>query len=370
MSYKYDIFLSYSQSDRPWARKLFDELAARKLKVFFDKERLDSGKPWDDQLRSALNVSRSLLVVWTDEHAGTSDWVSRERAAFWLLPDLGEKRQLLSLNLHGQPQADVRLQGLEDLKAPGIDWLDVTTVDAVTWKKVLDRIQVSLSGTLVPMPVAVLTLTRPEAEALPPQDWLDIEAQLGVSKAQGIAMYGAERGDWTPLGGPDTVMSLLDRLEQRVNAQIKAATARYYWDLAPETFWTDVDVAATFAARVASPDAPSLVVIDPIAIRNRDVLDRLYLFQDSIARNHTAIVVLAPFMMPSPTRRLRGWLLNNARTYFSPLFSPAIPPRILVEAHCALYSGDEDELMRLTWSAVGRGFRAPAQPGQTQYLLP
>ena len=111
-------------------------------------------------------------------------------------------------------------------------------------------------------------------------------------------------------------------------------------------------------------------MINSIAIRNRDVLDRLYLFQDSIAHNYTAIVVLAPFMMPSPTRRLRGWLLNNARTYFSPLFNPAIPPRIFVEAHCALYSGDEDELMRLTWSAVGRGVRAPAQPGQPQYLLP
>src|SRR5262249_9624162 len=162
----------------------------------------------------------------------------------------------------------------------------------------------------------------------------------------------------------------LDRLEQRLNAQIKGSMGRYFWDLAPDLFWTDTDFAANFAARMASPGAPSLLVIDPIAIRNRDVLDRLYLFQDSVARNHVAILVLAPFVVPTATHLLRKWLLSNARSYFSPLFRPDIPPKTIVEAQCALYSGDEDELMRHTWSAAGRGLVAPAQAGPPQYLLP
>jgi len=68
---------------------------------------------------------------------------------------------------------------------------------------------------------------------------------------------------------------------------------------------------------------------------------------------------------------LRRWLLANARPYFSPLFQPVIPPKTVIEAHCALYSGDEDELLRLTWSAVGRGFRSATQvAAPLQYLAP
>jgi hypothetical protein len=372
MDYKYDVFISYSHNDRDWARKLFSDLTANGIKVFFDKDRLDSGRPWDEQLKTALNVSRSLIVVWTDEHAGQSDWVARERAAFWLLPSLGSERLLISLNLEGHPQADTRLQGIEDLITAGVDRQNIGMLDAAVWKKVVNRILLSLSGTVVPMPVVALTMTRVEAEALPDKDWEDVEFQLGVAKAPGLAMYGEKRSDWKPYGGPDTIAELLERLEQRINAQIKGpAPPRYYWEFPPEAFWTDADVAADFAARLSSPEAPSLLVIDPIGIRNRDVLDRLYLFQDSIARNHIAILVLAPFVMPSASQMLRKWLLANARPYFSPLFHPAIPPKTVIEAHCALYSGDEDELLRLTWSAVGRGFRRPAQAAAPlQYLAP
>lgn len=370
MDYKYDVFVSYSQNDRPWARKLFEDLTARGLRVFFDKDRLDAGKPWDDELRTNLNASRSLIVVWTDEHARPSDWVARERAAFWLLPDVGEKRLFISLNLHGHPQADTRLQGIEDLIEAGVDWANIAALDKIVWTKALDRILRSLSGSVIAMPVVVLTVNRKDASELQDKDWADIENQLGLSKPQVLAMYGDHRNDWKPLSGTDNIVMLLDRLEQRINALIKGPGARYFWELTPDTFWTNTDFAASFADRMSSPDAPSLLVIDPIAIRNRDVLDRLYLFQDSVARNHTAILVLAPFVMPSAIQTLRKWLLTNAWPYFSPMFQPSIPPKTLINAHCALYSGDEEELMRLTCSAVGRGFQhSMSQPGHTQYLV-
>ena len=373
MAYQYDVFISYSHNDRDWARKLFSDLKANGIKVFFDTDRLDSGKPWDEQLRTALNVSRSLIVVWTDEHAGRSDWVARERAAFWLLPDLGRERLFISLNLEGHPQADTRLQGIDDLIIAGVDRRNIGTLDAGLWTKIVNRILLSLSGTVVPMPVVALTMTRTEATALPDRDWRDIESQLGVTKAQGLAMYGDKRDDRKPYGGPDSIAELLERLQQRINAQIRGQNnpPRYYWEFPPEAFWIDTDVAEDFAARLSSPVAPSLLVIDPVGIRNRDVLDRLYLFQDSIARNHIAILVLAPFVMPSASQMLRRWLLANARPYFSPLFQPVIPPKTVIEAHCALYSGDEDELLRLTWSAVGRGFRSATQvAAPLQYLAP
>ena len=371
MDYKYDVFVSYSQNDQPWARKLYEDLTVHRIKVFFDKDRLDAGRPWDDQLRNALNASRSLIVVWTDEHAGRSDWVARERAAFWLLPDLGQKRLFISLNLHGRPQADARLQGIEDLSAAGVDWTSIATLDPTIWARALDGILRTLSGSVVAMPVVALTVTRSEMSSLVDKDWRDIEDQLGLTKAQVLPMYGDDRNDWKPLGGSDSIQTLLTRLEQRINGQIKGPAARYFWELAPDTFWADAELAASFAARMSSPDAPSLLIIDPIAIRNRDVLDRLYLFQDAVARNHTAILVLAPFVMPSASQMLRRWLLTNARPYFSPIFLPGIPPKTLIEAYCGLYSGDEDELTRLTCSAVGRGFQPRSlQPPQPQYLVP
>lgn len=370
--YRHDVFISYSQSDRPWARKLSEDLTARGFRVFFDKDRLDAGRPWDDQLKEALNVSRSLLVVWTDEHAGRSDWVARERAAFWLLPDLGqEPRRFISLNLHGHPAADVRLQGIDDLVTAGVDWTNMASLAPTLWTTVLERIMRGLSGTVVAMPVVALTVTRDEADAFPAKDWQDIQAHLGVAKADILPTYGARRNNWRPLGGPDEIGTLLERLEQRINRHIKPPAARYFWEMAPDAFWTDTDAAASFAARMSNPGAPSLLVIDPIAMRSRDVVDRLYLFQDSVARNHTAILVLAPFVMPLANQMLRKWLLNNAHPYFSPIFNPGIPPKTLIEAHFALYSGDEDELMRLTSCAVGRGIQhsTPAS-GQTQYLVP
>jgi hypothetical protein len=368
VKYQHDVFISYSQHDRPWARKLYDDLTARKLKVYFDKERLDVGTPWETSLKENLYASRSLIVVWTDANARLSDWVSRERSAFWLLPDLGDKRAHISLNLQGRPQADGRLQGIEDLLAAGVDWQQIATLDPALWQTVIDRIVRSLSRALVAMPVVALTVTRQDIAAFRHEDWRDIQAHLGLSQAEVTAMYGETRADWKPLGGHDTIAALLARLEDRINTHITGpASTRYFWELAPDAFWTDPNVAESFAATLTSPSAPSLLVIDPIAIRNRDVLDRLYLFEDSIALRHIAILVLAPFVMPSASQMLRKWLMDNAVRYFRPMFKPPIPPKTVIEAQCALYSGDEDELLRLTWSAVGRGW---TQPEPTQYLIP
>jgi hypothetical protein len=218
--------------------------------------------------------------------------------------------------------------------------------------------------------VATLTISRKEVDAFGKEDWGEINAHLGLTLAEVVSMYGPTRCDWKPFGGGETITTVLSRLEERINEHITGSpAARYFWQPAPDDFWTDTDVAERFVATLSSPSVPSLLVIDPIAIRNRDVLDRLYLFQDSIAFRHTAILVLAPFVMPPANRMLRKWLMDNAARYFRPIFRPPIPPKTLIEAHCALYSGDEEELLRLAWSAVGRGF-IQAQSGHPQYLIP
>lgn len=357
VTYQYDVFVSYSRSDKAWARRIVDELQAQKLKVFFDQDRLEAGTPWSDQLREALKVSRSLVLVWTDAHAKTSDWVSKERAAFWLLPDLGVSRRLISVNLQGRPASDARLQGIDDLLSAGVDWTDASSAGPALWSTVVGRISRALSEAVIAMPVVALTMTRAEADALPAAEWQGIEKELGVARQDAATMYGQQRTDWRPIGGAENLSGILDRLENRLNGQMPNPAIRYVWEFPSEDFWTDAAVAEAFAARMSSPKAPALLIIDPIALRSRDIIDRLGLFQDAIAGHHAAILVLAPFSMPDVNLRLRHWLLANARSYFSPLFQPKIPPKSAVEAQCALFSGDEDELVRLTSIAVGRGYR-------------
>jgi TIR domain len=370
--YQYDVFVSYSRSDQAWARRIVDDLRAQKLKVFFDQDRLEAGAPWNDQLREALKFSRSLVLVWTDSHAKTSDWVSKERAAFWLLPDLGGSRRLISVNLQGRPEADARLQGIDDLLSAGVDSTDADSAGPALWSAVVRRVCLGLSDAVVTMPVLALTMTRPEAEALPAKEWTGIESELGVSLQQAATMYGQQRTDWRPIGGADNLGGILNRLEARINAQMPNPETRYIWEFPREEFWSDAAVAEAFAARMANPLAPALLIIDPIALRQRDIIDRLGLFQDTIAGGHAAILVLAPFSMPDANQRLRRWLLANARSYFSPLFQPKIPPRAALEAQCALFSGDEDELVRVTSIAVGRGYRAAGsspKSGPPAYLV-
>jgi hypothetical protein len=372
MQYKYDAFVSYSQHDRPWAQKLFETLTAKGFRVFYDKERLDVGRQWDDQLRTALHESRSLVVVWTDDYAGRSDWVSRERSAFWLLPDHGQARLHISLNLQGRPQADTRMQSVEELIAAGagLDWEDISSLQEPLWNKALDRVVRSLSTGLVLMPLVLLTLTSTEANNLPANVWDEIDAQLGLNKERSVSVYGNTREDWKPLGGQLTIKEMLTRLEERINRKLaKPDSVRYVWEPAPAAFWTDMDVAANVADSLVTSNAPALVVIDPIALRSIEVLNRLFLFRDCIEQNRMAIMVLPPFEMAVPSQRLRKWLMDHARSYFQLFFQPALPPRPRIEAQCNFYSADEDEIVRLLFSTVGRCVSSVDEKNRPAYLM-
>jgi hypothetical protein len=52
MSYQYDVFISFSSTDRPWALELYHALKAKDRNPFLDRERLDGGNrgsppsPW------------------------------------------------------------------------------------------------------------------------------------------------------------------------------------------------------------------------------------------------------------------------------------------------------------------------------------
>ena len=63
----YDLFVSYSSKDRPWAQKLYDDLQAydRRLQIFYDRESIPAGATWRQDLTNAIYNSKHLLFFWS-----------------------------------------------------------------------------------------------------------------------------------------------------------------------------------------------------------------------------------------------------------------------------------------------------------------
>jgi TIR domain len=74
------LFLSYSRSDNAIARRVAHDLRARGVEVWIDEESLAVGKPWADQIRSALTSVDAVLIL-VSESSLTSEWVQVEWSA-------------------------------------------------------------------------------------------------------------------------------------------------------------------------------------------------------------------------------------------------------------------------------------------------
>ena len=94
-------------------------------------------------------------------------------------------------------------------------------------------------------------------------------------------------------------------------------------------------------------------IIDPVAIYQADIFQRLMLFQDSLANDRRVIVTLPPFDIPPLLLRLRAALATRATPYFDDFFQPAVPPTRRLSAQCAWNVADGDDLKRHILIAAG-----------------
>src|SRR5579871_5626353 len=99
----YDVFISYSSLDNDWALKLNQSLIKANLNVFLDTRRLRAGEDWDEQLKTALNESTHLVVLWS-VNARVSDWVNKE-VGFFSVAISGTSRKLIPIVLNDDPKA-------------------------------------------------------------------------------------------------------------------------------------------------------------------------------------------------------------------------------------------------------------------------
>lgn len=82
---KYDLFISHASEDQEVAMDI-KELAENtyELKCFLDVSDLKSGERWEPQIREALQESREVLILLT-ENSDSRQWVFAELGAAWAL---------------------------------------------------------------------------------------------------------------------------------------------------------------------------------------------------------------------------------------------------------------------------------------------
>lgn len=80
-SRNFDIFISYSQSDKAWASKFANELEANGVHAWFDEAEIAIGDRWADKLEEALRESPVIAVLISPEYLASPSSVFELGAA-------------------------------------------------------------------------------------------------------------------------------------------------------------------------------------------------------------------------------------------------------------------------------------------------
>lgn len=402
-SYRYDVFISYTRADERWAMELADRLTKAQLKVFIDQNRLDIGKPWEEQLLSDLRDSQHMIALWSGR-AKDSLWVLKEQVMFEPLtvpkprPEGSAEavsRRLIPLRLDDTPPFFPRFQMLDDLKMAATGSSGFDAVGDPLWQQVTDKIvdAIRKDTSSIPIMVAILAMTAQEAQLVPESEWEALSEDLthcqdlGVTKDNLRNRYGVKRSDWKPfevagqitaagLPQPQSLMQrsigeILDRILDGINnsaAGNAAAPLRYRWQAIEETFWQNTDAMREHTARLVN--APlSLVVIDAISLKLRKLVEKRaeFVVSKCLGNERSAILVLPPFGMTTPLRNLRRWIEDEAAPLFDPYFRPLESSRLeRIMAQWGICCQDDEDMGRVLQSTIsacmGPGRTGPKPP--------
>lgn len=83
-TFEYDLFLSFSSTNRDEARAIESRAAELGLRVFLDEKAIEAGAVWEEVIRQGLLNSRELAVLATPQSL-ESEWVMTEWGAAWVL---------------------------------------------------------------------------------------------------------------------------------------------------------------------------------------------------------------------------------------------------------------------------------------------
>lgn len=361
MAFDFDIFISYSSHDRAWASRLNDLLTqnAPPLRSFFDRDSLRAGDDWEAKIQSALEQSEHLIALWSP-HAKDSDWVQREVNTFYVhaQPHRNPARRLLHLCLSGRSQA---YSALHQLELPVIQMAygegDLETGGA--WEPVERAIRLGLTDQPpLDVPVVLLSLTNAE-----PAQWTqgfkrDLQRNFKQDAAILAQAYGANRFDWRPFGGDRTIAQWLDEVGQRLGGAIKRPIR---WIHPPASFWNDPSEIDQHMRRMKTSGL-CLVVVDPVAVEEHGVHQRLMCLRDDcFGRPQTVIVVMPPFVVHSHDA-LKRVLRDGAKPAFDYFFKPEEHRSRLASSQFVWTANDVDDVTRHLIMAARRCEPTQAEP--------
>ena len=138
-----DIFISYSNKDRPWVEQFAKVLAARGWSVWWDRD-IPTGQTFDTVIEKALESAKCAIVVWS-ENAVASKWVRSEAA------DALERMILLPVRI-------------DNTKLP-LEFRRIQTKSLIDWKEgsshsEFDKLVEEISALLKSPPATVAPVTK------------------------------------------------------------------------------------------------------------------------------------------------------------------------------------------------------------------
>jgi hypothetical protein len=376
-----DLFISYSSHDRPWAKRLYDDLRRKypEYDIFWDRTSIPPEADWQKVLKEKARKTDNFVVLYSkfakeSKHVGPEIEAfdqSREQAA------AASKRTLfyvpLDENDRGPQEAvqgfpDMRVRkvyqpeaadlGIAGLAAEPVsqEWERIvnTIGDTIFSNKETQVVQLAILCTdLQTMPFLEFVLDQ---RTVPGPTLNEFLAGINLKFSDIKGRYGATAFDWRPFGtdpGKPTVIEFMEELRRETNSRLR-----------PEHWfrWEKVDLGAVSRSATSIDDVlgklealsegPSVLVIDPISLYNSPVFNIFSRLEGYSKRNQSLIVSLSPIDEPS-TDSIYRWLYSSAPLLQS-YFRPQIPPAGTF-ARCGvnLHQGDRMDIERLVRGSLG-----------------
>lgn len=277
--FKFEIFISYSNRDDAWGRKLYHSLVAKGIApdaIFIDKEYLKPGVAWKPTMSNAVLNARHLIALWSN-NARASDWVSDELSKFTQVIDPEgkgrprEDRKLIFIPLEGENKVYEHYQWVNDLKNAGAydaaaPDTGIGNLDVNVWEEMVGKVvsAVTSNPDFSPIMLSVLAMTKDRV------DHLNLKALLptGDTLADAVKKMGMLMD-----------VGLLDRLDPNMLVgvdNLTGASRTLAALLGKLNVATEADPDDPRAVKILLPDGDSLAA----ALRRRgiDTLTQLFAY--------------------------------------------------------------------------------------------
>lgn len=363
----YEIFISYTnqEPDKEISKKLFDALNSNYFKVFRDKERLDVGAPWNEQLEETLKTSKHLVVIWSSK-ANNSQWVQKEIAKF---TEHNKNGLVFFVCLDIVSNAYNEYQAVLDFKDAGIypDKMETLTQDLLdrVVNKIRKVIYKKAGSKSIQRAVFTMTLDKLNGASISADTKKEIEKN-----------YSQRFADWKPFGSSKSIVGILDDL--------------LYVDINQKTFneknmvfhWEDIDwrepdsklwlpsrdqngiyinenTTATANEIGLLESSPCVLILDPYALNDvqvKGIFTRAY--SKCIGNRQAVIMALNSYPLTEQLKYLRMQLQNEAESFYDHYFDPKITNDDEV-AECFANTIDDMEVkrnLRVTLRNIITGF--------------